>query len=167
MNNIPLADILALGVVVACVVMSMMRGVVAEVCSLITWVAAFLAAKWFAPTFADIAFQSVEPRALAVVLAFVMLFFGAWLALRLIRSMLTAAVSAVGLGSVNRILGGVFGAVKGILLVTVAVMVCSLTDLPQTEDWQRSYSMPYFESLGQLAMPYLRAEQHMPPQAYK
>ena len=40
-------------------------------------------------------------------------------------------MSAVGLGSINRLLGGIFGAVKGVILVTLAVMVFSHTDLPK------------------------------------
>ena len=155
MSNIPMADMLAFAVIAACIVISMMRGVIAEVSSLITWIVAFLAAKWFALPFAEVAFASVEPKPLGVALAFVMVFFAAWLLQRLLRSMLTSAVSAIGLGSINRILGGVFGATKGVLLVTLAVMVCSFTDLPASESWQESYSIPYFQTLAQMAMPYL------------
>ncbi|WP_416192186.1 CvpA family protein [Neisseria sp. CCUG12390] len=158
MSNLPLADILAFTVIAACILMSLMRGVIAEVGSLVTWIVAFFVAKWFAVPFAEIAFKSVEPQALGVALAFIMLFAAAWLAQRFLRSLLTSGVSAIGLGSINRMLGGVFGAVKGVLLVTLAVMVCSYTDLPQTEDWQASYSIPYFETLARdVVMPYLPA----------
>lgn len=155
MNNIPLIDILALAVVLACIFLSMMRGVITEVTSLLTWIVAFLIAKWFAVSFAEIAFRSIEPQALAVAMSFVLLFLAAWLVQRLMRSLLTAMVSAVGLGGINRFLGGVFGAIKGILVVTLVVMVCSFTDLPETKDWKESYSVPYFETLAQLMMPYL------------
>ncbi|QEY23296.1 CvpA family protein [Neisseria animalis] len=155
MSNIPLADILALAVIVSCFFISMSRGVIAEAGSLITWIAAFFAAKTFAVQFADIAFQTMQPRALAVALSFVMVFIAIRVALYLIRSLLTSAVSALGLGSVNRLLGGIFGAIKGVLLVTLAVMVCSFTDLPSSEGWQQSYTIPYFELLAQIVMPYL------------
>lgn len=155
MSNVPVADMAVCGVIAACILISMVRGVIAEAGSLVVWIVAFLTAKWFAVDFAAVAFKSVEPQALGVALAFIMLFLLAWMAQRFLRSMLTAAVSALGLGSVNRLLGGVFGAAKGILLVTLAVMVCTYTDLPQTENWQASHSIPYFESLAQLAMPYL------------
>ena len=45
MNDIPLADILAFGVIAACIVMSMIRGVIAEAGSLFAWVISFLLAK--------------------------------------------------------------------------------------------------------------------------
>ncbi|STZ75845.1 CvpA family protein [Bergeriella denitrificans] len=154
-GGIPIADILAFAVVAACAFMSMMRGVVAEVGSLVAWVAAFAAARWFAVPFSELAFPSMEPRALGVALSFVMVFFAAWFAQRFLRSLLTAAISALGLGGANRLLGGVFGTAKGILLVTLVVMVCSFTELPASEAWQRSYSIPYFEALSQAVMPYL------------
>ncbi|MCF7529372.1 CvpA family protein [Neisseria lisongii] len=163
MNSLPVADLLAALVVGACIIMSLMRGVVAEVCSLITWVVAFFAAKWFAVPFAGVAFASVKPQALAVCLAFLLLFFAAWLVQRFIRSMLTMAVSAVGLGGFNRLLGGVFGAVKGILVMTLAAAVCSFTDLPQTEAWQTSYSMPFFEQTAHLLVPYVA--EHLQPES--
>ena len=137
-------DMLAGCVILICVLMSMMRGAVAEAASLGIWVVAFFVAKGFAVPFADIAFKSFQPL-LAKGLSFVMLFFGAWLVQRLLLALTTSALSAAGLGGVNRALGAMFGAVKGILLVTLVVMVCSLTDLPKT----------YFEYLAQSAVPYL------------
>ena len=65
-------------------------------------------------------FKSVEPHALAVAMGFAAVFFLAWLLQKLARSLLSSLVSAVGLGSINRLLGGVFGAVKGVILVTLA-----------------------------------------------
>lgn len=148
-------DIFALSVNAVCIVISMMRGVIIEVTSLLIWVVAFIVAKMFAAPFAELALTSVQPHAFAVVLGFILIFVAAWLVQHFLRSLLTAAVSAVGLGSINRLLGGVFGALKGILVVTLAVLVCSFTDLPKSPDWQQSFSAVYFEALAQLAVPYL------------
>lgn len=148
-------DILAFGLIGICIIVSMMRGLIIEVASLITWIIAFIVAKMFAVPFAEIAFNSFEPQALGIALSFVTLFFAAWLVQHFLRSLLTSAVKASGLGSVNRLLGGLFGAAKGILLVTLAVTVCSFTDLPHTQGWQQSLSASYFEALAQLAVPYL------------
>lgn len=148
-------DILALGVIVLSMAVSMMRGLVAEVASLITLIAAFMIARILASPVADIAFGSVHPHALAVVMAFVLLFIAAWVVQRLLRSLLTSALSAIGLGGVNKLLGAFFGAVKGILTVTLAVLVCAFTDLPQSEAWQQSQTAFVFEALAQLAVPYL------------
>lgn len=148
-------DILALGVVALSAAVSLMRGLIAEVLSLVSWLAAFLLAKMFAEPFAEVALASVQPPALSVTAGFVLLFVAAWIVMKLLRSLLSAAASSVGLGGINRLFGGLFGLAKGILLVTVAVLVCAFTDLPQTADWQSAVSAPYFERLAQFAVPYL------------
>lgn len=148
-------DMVALGVVLVCIVISMMRGMIAELLGLITWIVALLVAKLFAVPFAAFALTAIQPESLAVAAAFVLLFVAAWLVQYLLRSLLTSAVSAVGLGSINRLFGGVFGALKGIIIITIAVLVCAFTDLPQTEGWRTAVSAPYFEALAQMAVPYL------------
>ncbi|RGB15798.1 hypothetical protein CGC62_05270 [Neisseria meningitidis] len=52
----------------------------------------------------------------------------------------------------NRILGGVFGALKGILIITLLVMLASKTDLPDTEEWRQSYTLPFFVSLSEAVL---------------
>ena len=148
-------DMLALGVVFICIVLSMMRGVIAELLGLLTWIVALLVAKIFAVSFAQVALTSIQPEAFSVVVGFVLLFVAAWLAQYFLRSLLTNAVSAVGLGSINRLFGGLFGAAKGIIIVTIAVLVCAFTDLPKTDGWRTALSAPYFEALAIVAVPYL------------
>lgn len=154
MSSFPIADIATFAVIAVCIVMSMMRGVIAEVGSAASWIVAFFFAKLFAVPFAEIAFSSFQPRLFALALSFVTLFVLACLIQKFIRSLLTGAVSAVGLGFANRILGGVFGAAKGVLIVTLLVMLASKTDLPDTEEWQDSYSIPAFETLAQTVLWY-------------
>lgn len=149
MNSFPLADLLILGVIAVCACMAMMRGVIAEIGALVSWVVAFVLAKGFAVPFSQTVLSSVTPQVLGVVMAFVVLFVLTRVILRLLQWMLTSAVSAVGLGGINSILGGLLGVVKGVLLVTVAVMVCAYTGLSQTDGWKASYSIPYFEVLAQ------------------
>lgn len=133
MSNLPVADLLAAAVIVICIIISLTRGIIAEAGAMVAWVVSFIAARTLAMPFADVVFKSVEPHSLAVAMGFAAVFFLAWLLQKLARSLLSSLMSAVGLGSINRLLGGVFGAVKGVILVTLAVMVFSHTDLPKTE----------------------------------
>lgn len=152
MNSLPIADLLVSAVIAACIVLSAMRGVIAEAGSMVAWVVAFFFAKLFAASFADIAFASFQPRLFALALSFISLFVIACLIQKILRSLLTGAVSAVGLGFANRILGGVFGALKGILIVTLLIMLASKTNLPDTEEWRRSYTVPFFVSLSETVL---------------
>lgn len=150
-----LFDLLALGVITICMIISMMRGLVAELVSLLSWIVSFFLGRVFAHQLADVAFKTMQPRVLAVGLSFMLIFFLAWIVQRLLRSLVTSVLSALGLGGVNRILGACFGAIKGILLVTLVVLVCSFTDLPQTPFWRESYSAIWFEQLASVGAPYV------------
>lgn len=152
MNSLPIADLLVSAVIAACIVISTMRGVITEAGSMAAWVVSFFFAKLFAAPFADIAFASFQPRLFALALSFISLFVIACLIQKILRSLLTGAVSAVGLGFANRILGGVFGALKGILIITLLVMLASKTDLPDTEEWRQSYTLPFFVSLSEAVL---------------
>lgn len=152
MNNLPVADLLVSAVIAACIVLSAMRGVIAEAGSMVAWVVAFFFAKLFAASFAEIAFASFQPRLFALALSFISLFILACLIQKILRSLLTQAVSSVGLGFANRILGGVFGALKGVLIVTLLIMLASKTDLPDTEEWRQSYTVPFFVSLSETVL---------------
>lgn len=152
MNSLPVADLLVSAVIAACILISAMRGVIAEAGSLAAWVIAFFFAKLFAAPFADLAFSSFQPRLFAPALSFISLFIFACLIQKILRPLLTQAVSAVGLGFANRILGGMFGTAKGILIVTLLVMPASKTDLPDTEEWRDSYTLPFFVSLSEAVL---------------
>ncbi|KPN70720.1 CvpA family protein [Neisseria sp. 83E34] len=148
-------DILAALVVFICIIISMMRGVIAEIAALMTWIVSFIAARMFGQDFAEAFLTSIQPHALSVAVGFILVFAAAWLVMYLLRSLLTSMAGSLGLGSVNRLLGGVFGALKGVLIITFVVLVCSFTDLPKTNDWRSSVSAPYFETLASTALPAL------------
>lgn len=148
-------DILALSIIGICIMISMMRGLVAEVVSLFRWIVAFMLGKVFAIKVADVAFSSVQPRSLAICLAFLMIFVALWLAQHLLRSFMTTLLSSLGLGGINRLFGACFGLIKGVFLVSVMVLICSFTDLPNTQSWQEAKTAGIFEHLALQIVPYL------------
>ncbi|WP_239324236.1 CvpA family protein [Snodgrassella gandavensis] len=150
-----LFDVLALGLILLTTLVAMMRGLVGEIASLLCWVVAFIGAKVLAVPVADMAFSSMQPRAVAVSLSFVLVFGGVWIVQRLLRTLITSALQTMGLGGVNRTLGACFGAVKGVIIVTLVVLICAFTDLPKSSVWRNSVTADMFERLAMLAVPYL------------
>ncbi|NUE67366.1 CvpA family protein [Snodgrassella sp. ESL0253] len=150
-----LFDVLALGLILLTTLVAMMRGLVGEIASLLCWVVAFIGAKVLAVPVANMVFSSMQPRALAVSLSFVLVFGVLWIVQRLLRTLVTSVLQTMGLGGVNRILGACFGAVKGIIIVTLVVLICAFTDLPKSHMWRNSVTVGMFEQLAMLAVPYL------------
>ncbi len=150
-----LFDYFALVIIGLSTLVALMRGVVAELASLVTWVVSFLVGKVFAVPFAEIALPNIDPPNLRIALSFILLFFVAWIAQYFLRSFLTSAISALGLGAINRLLGLVFGFARGVLVMVVIVGVCAFTELPKQPEWQASLTAPTFELLVKQTLPYL------------
>lgn len=150
-----LFDFFALGLIGLSILLSLTRGVVAEIASLFTWVIAFMLAKWFSSDFARIALSKVEPQSLRYVVAFVLLFIIFWAIQYFFRALLTQAINGIGLGALNRFCGAIFGAARGFIIVVIVVLICAFTDLPQTPEWKNVQTATFFEGLALEVIPYL------------
>lgn len=150
-----LFDFLAFGIIFVCLTLSAMRGLVAEVVSFGAWIAALVAARLFAVPVSDVVFANMQPRPMAVVCAFVLIYVLARLATLFIQYALDFVIKTAKLSSLNRLLGALLGAAKGIVVVSIVVLACSFSSLPQDPEWQNAYTSPFFEELAMLAVPYL------------
>ena len=150
-----LYDLIIIGILLLSTGAALMRGVVTELASLAAWILAFWGAKILSPVVAPIALATVEPAALRNTVAFILLFFLLLAAQYFLRTLLTELIKAIGLNGVNKLLGGAFGFARGILIVTVMIVICSLTSLPQEPEWQQSVTIPLFKSIALMGAPYM------------
>jgi len=58
-------------------------------------------------------------------------------------------VSRTGLSGTDKTLGVVFGAARGVLIVSMVVLLASLTPMPSAEWWQDSALIGYFQPLAE------------------
>ncbi|HJV05840.1 MAG TPA: CvpA family protein [Chromobacteriaceae bacterium] len=150
-------DYIVLAILAGSVVIALVRGVVAEVLSLGAWLIAFWCAKEMSPLVSTFLPGDIPSEGLRLVAAFVLLFFLVWLLTALLRVTLTGLIDTVGLGGVNRLLGAVFGVARGLVLVTVLVLMGGLSDMPRQPMWKNSVLAPPFESLALSLRPWLPA----------
>jgi membrane protein required for colicin V production len=133
-------DYAVLGVVGLSILWGVWRGLVRELISLAGWVIAFLAANLFAGPLAERlprVFHSPEVRLLA---AFIGIFIVSLVVTTLLALLLSKLAKAVGLGGLDRVLGGVFGLARGVLVAIAFALVAGLTSLPQKPAWKESAS---------------------------
>jgi membrane protein required for colicin V production len=57
-------------------------------------------------------------------------------------------VSKTGLSGTDKSLGVVFGAARGVLIVTMVVLLAQLTPMPAESWWQESRMVEYFVNLA-------------------
>jgi membrane protein required for colicin V production len=151
-------DYAVLALVVASALLGLWRGVVSEMLALVAWVVAFLVARAQAPQVSDwLAGQVVEPG-MRLAAAYVLVFVGVLLVFALARMLISLMLKAVGLGFLDRLLGGAFGVLRGMLVVVFAVLVAGMTPLPRSDWWRGAVLAPPLETVVIAAKPWLPAE---------
>jgi membrane protein required for colicin V production len=126
-------------------VISIFRGIIKEVLSLVAWVAAFYLALRFSGIVAGYLepYISIEPVRLGV--AFLGIFFLTLILFSLFNFVIARLVDGTGLSGTDRFLGVIFGLIRGVAIVTILVVFAQLTPVPQGKLWQRSLLIPYFQ----------------------
>lgn len=148
-------DYCVLAVLAASVLLGLWRGVVSELLSLVAWVLAFLAARAGAELVSNMLTGTISEPALRYGAGFAAVFVATLLALAMLRFFLRELLRAVGLGSMDRILGAVFGIARGALVVFVAVLLGGLTAFPQQPWWRQAVLSPPLELAVLASKPWL------------
>lgn len=136
-------DYLVLFVLVASVVISTMRGLVKEILSLTGWVVAFVVANAYGARLAPLLPAMIPGDTGRLIVAFIALFLGVRILMGLLSLAIGALIEAAGLSLVDRGLGGLFGLARGIVIVLAAVILCSMTAIPQQAFWKDALLSPW------------------------
>lgn len=142
------ADLIVLSVIVLSVVISLMRGFVKEALSLTGWLLSLWVAMSFSSGMAELFGSSIKDPTLRLLAAFVSLFILSLIVAAIVNFFASQFVQRAGLSGVDRTIGGVFGFLRGILLVTIIVMLLGLTTLPKESWWDESFFMFRFEVIA-------------------
>jgi membrane protein required for colicin V production len=131
-------DYTFLGVIGLSVVIGVIRGFVREVISVIVWVTAFwLAARYGVQVGEQFSAWLTSPM-LQMVAGFATVFVVILIGGTLVGYLARMIVGQTGLGGTDRLLGVVFGGLRGGLLVGLVVLGAGFTALPQQAWWQGS-----------------------------
>jgi len=150
-------DYLVLFVLVSSVVISTMRGLVKEILSLLGWVIAFVVANAYGAQLGPMLPELIPGETLRLMVAFVALFLGVRILMGLLSLALGAVIEASGLSLADRGLGGLFGLARGVVIVLAAVILCSMTSIPQQDFWKDALLSPLAETGARTVKPFLPA----------
>jgi membrane protein required for colicin V production len=129
-------------------VLSVIRGLVREVLALLAWVVAFVVANLFGGKLALLMPPEVPSEELRLLAGFAGVFFVVLLLMSLAAMALSGLVKSAGLGVEDRILGGIFGLVRGVTIVAILVLLAGLTALPKEPVWRQAVFSPPLEALA-------------------
>jgi len=114
------------------------RGLVRELFSVISWVAAFFLSQWFAPQASEYLPLAGASETIRYAAGFVAVFIAALLVGGMLGWLLQKVISTVGLGLIDRLLGAVFGMVRGTVVLLAVTVVMQMTPLKTSPMWEAS-----------------------------
>ena len=131
-------DACLLAVLVVSVLVGLLRGFVFEVLSLAGWVVAWLVAQAATPSLAP-HLPVGEPGTLVNhVVAFVLVFLAVLIVWSLLARLVRGLVRATPLRAIDRGLGGLFGLLRGGLVLLLVAAVVGVTPAAQSPAWRAS-----------------------------
>jgi membrane protein required for colicin V production len=131
------------------------RGFVKEAFALAIWVLAFLAAFNLSGAVAVQLESTISLPSARTAAAFIGVFLAVLLVGALLSYLVGKLVEKTGLSGTDRIMGGLFGLARGLLLVIVVVLAASLTPLTADPWWKASRGIQAFVPLAQWASEFL------------
>ncbi len=126
----------------------LLRGFVKEAFSLLLWVVAIWIGLNFSREFSTLLETVISYPSARIAAAFALLFFITLILGSLISYLLGALIEKTGLTGSDRFAGMIFGIARGIVVVSLVIMMAGLTPLPEDPWWKESSLIPPFQSLA-------------------
>ena len=160
-------DIFVILVVGGAALVGFVRGFAHEVLALLAWVVGIVALKLFHEPLAERLTESVGTAPGAAVLAFALLFLPAYVAVKLFARAVGGRTRKSVLGPVDRVLGGGFGMLMGLLGATLIFLLANLaTDMvyggeSERPSWMtKSRTYPLLNASGRAVVDWVEQRQH-------
>lgn len=157
-------DVVFVVAVVVSVLVSLWRGLIFELLSVLGWVGAFFVAQWAAPAVAQWVPIADLSATLRYAVSFAVIFivaafvggFIAWWGRRL--------VEALGLRPVDRVLGMAFGVLRGVVILLAAATLVLMTPMATESWWTQSTGAQWLTAALKGMKPMLPPDfaQHLP-----
>lgn len=148
-------DYAVLAIIGLSIIFSVMRGMVREVIAILGWVAAFYVGRTYTDQLLPMMPADIPTESLRVLAAFLVLFLATLLLASLLGIALSAIIKKIGLGWLNRLLGAMFGVLRGVLIVCVVVFLAGLTEVPKDARWRNAMFSAPIEALVNSMLPWV------------
>ncbi|HEY2558408.1 MAG TPA: CvpA family protein [Caldimonas sp.] len=156
-------DIAMLAVIVLSALAGAVRGLTFEILSLLGWVAAWFAGLWLGPLLAPHLPIATPGSPLNNIAAFAAAFLIVLILSGLAARAISALVGKTLLRPLDRLLGAVFGILRGLLVLLAVAIVVSFTPLASSTAWRESYGAVWLNTILHELVPLVAPNAIEPP----
>lgn len=138
-------DFVILGVIAISALVAYFRGFFREAIGLATWVIAFWVAFRLAEPGGALLDGWVGAHSIRLAIAFGVIFIVVLIVGAIANYFIGRLVSGTGFAGTDRVLGAVFGALRGVVVLVLLVLLAGLTPVPEDDWWHQSRFMGHLE----------------------
>jgi len=136
-------DYIIIAIILISAVASLMRGFLREILSLVVWVVAVGVGYFFHP-YLSAYMPWIEVESLRTLAAFTALFLVTMILGALLSYLIGSLFEKAGISGTDRLFGGIFGAVRGAVLIVLLVLMAGMMPLDSQPWWQASALIGHF-----------------------
>lgn len=122
--------------------MGIVRGFAREVLSLVFWALAFWLSFHYTQALSDNLKSVISNDPLRTTLSFICIFLGVLIVGWVSSAIFSRMMTGQGMSFIDRVLGLVFGFIRGVLLVGILLVLANATALPKSTLWKNSEVVP-------------------------
>jgi membrane protein required for colicin V production len=158
MPTLSAVDWILLAVLGLSFLLGIWRGIVQELLSLVGWVAAFYVSQMYAPMAAAWLPMEGSSQMLRYAAGFVVVFVAVLVGTVLFSALIKKLISAVGLGPLDRLLGSLFGLMRGVVILLAVTVFVGMTPMRDTEAWKQAQGTQWLQQFLHVLKPVLPAD---------
>lgn len=126
-------DIIIVGIIALSVITGLIRGFVKELLALCIWILSIWVAYKYSKVLDPWLLKYIQDKTIRSIAAFVIVLIGVLLVGGICNALLSYLLKRAGLSGTDRLLGMIFGFVRGVFIVSLIMLVIRMTSLPYNE----------------------------------
>jgi len=147
LDQIIWVDVVVIAALVLSFGLGIVRGIVREVLSLSSWIVSIWLAYLYGDNLAIMIVPWIESERLSGLIGYVLVFVAVLVLLSMVGALLFKIFRVAEHSGTDRFLGGLFGCLRGVVIVTVLLFMVEWTPATGQAWFRDSQIVPYFEAL--------------------
>lgn len=131
-------DVIFFGIIIFSAFLALIRGAISELLSLSVWFLAFIVMRNYSAIIDKHIPPNISNPLLRSAIVFIAAFIVIAIVVAIVKRIFSTIIKSIGLGGLNYLLGAVFGALRGILICALLIILVEITKFDQSHAWKKS-----------------------------